>query len=154
MHHSKHNKAVFESISFTFYSYFFSVRMTGDLSKAAQSLDSSDFAKVDTICRQHLKSLISYRAFRELSTLIILPSHWPSCYHIQSHTTGDAVSNLTSLPALPFLPVAQSAIDHFSGLYDIGTKSCVRAIQHVRWLDHWPELYRQSVSKRATICNV
>ena len=72
---------------------------------------------------------------------------WPYHYHYHGRQEMQ-FQTLTSLPAW------SAAIDHFSGLYDIGTKSCVRAIQHVRWLDHWPELYRQSVLKRPTICNV
>ena len=130
--------------------------MTGDFSKDAQSLDSSDFAKVDTICRQLLKSLISYRAFRELSTLIILPGLAITAAFTITITYDRRemqFQSLTSLPAWPAWSAARSAIDHFSGLYDIGTKSCVRAIQHLRWLDQWPELYRQSVSKRPTIHN-
>lgn len=124
--------------------------MTGDLSKDAQSLDSSDFAKVDTICRQLLISYLLSCIQRLVDfDNLAWPSHYSCCcYHYHYHGRLEMqFQTLTSLPAW------SAAIDHFSGLYDIGTKSCVRAIQHVRWLDHWPELYRQSVSKRPTIHN-
>ena len=80
--------------------FSFSVRMTGDLSKAAQSLNSSDFAKLDTICRQ---LLISYLLSCIQRLVDFDNSAWPShysCYHIQSRTTGDAVSNFDILACL------------------------------------------------------